>query len=58
MCGILSGDLPPLAAPGDPARMAAAVIASPGRPEAPVRLTPAPAQTTLNRFRYMFRNYS
>lgn len=36
---VLSGDLPPLPAPGDPAKIAAAIIASADRPEAPLRLT-------------------
>ncbi|MGW4947442.1 SDR family oxidoreductase [Actinoplanes sp. NPDC004185] len=36
---MLSGELPPLPAPGDPAKIAAAVIASADLPEAPLRLT-------------------
>ncbi|GAA3951432.1 SDR family oxidoreductase [Actinoplanes auranticolor] len=36
---MLSGDLPPLPAPGDPVKIAAAVIASADLPEAPLRLT-------------------
>ncbi|BCL25266.1 SDR family oxidoreductase [Streptomyces aurantiacus] len=36
---ILSGELPPLPAPGDPAKIAAAIIASADRTEAPLRLT-------------------
>ncbi|MEV5432398.1 SDR family oxidoreductase [Streptomyces sp. NPDC052701] len=39
MRGVLSGDLPPLPAPGDPAKIAAAIIASADRAEAPFRLT-------------------
>ncbi|MFG1606875.1 SDR family oxidoreductase [Actinoplanes sp. NPDC049265] len=35
----LSGELPPLPAPGDPAKVAAAIIASADRPVAPLRLT-------------------
>ena len=35
----LSGELPPLPAPGDPAKIAAAIIASADQPEAPLRLT-------------------
>jgi len=35
----LSGELPPLPAPGDPAKIAAAIIASADQPEAPRRLT-------------------
>jgi NAD(P)-dependent dehydrogenase (short-subunit alcohol dehydrogenase family) len=34
----LSGELPPLPAPGDPAKIAAAIIASADLPEAPLRL--------------------
>ncbi|MFF9203221.1 SDR family oxidoreductase [Streptomyces sp. NPDC014986] len=37
--GVLSGELPPLPAPGDPAKIAAAIIASADRPGAPLRLT-------------------
>lgn len=36
---MLSGELPPLRAPGDPAKIAAAIIASADRTEAPLRLT-------------------
>jgi NAD(P)-dependent dehydrogenase (short-subunit alcohol dehydrogenase family) len=36
---MLSGELPPLPAPGDPAKIAAAIIASADLPEAPLRLT-------------------
>ncbi|MGC4808789.1 SDR family oxidoreductase [Micromonospora sp. DT233] len=36
---MLSGELPPLPAPGDPAKIAAAIIASVDRPDAPLRLT-------------------
>ena len=36
---MLSGELPPLPAPGDPVKIAAAIIASADRPEAPFRLT-------------------
>jgi NAD(P)-dependent dehydrogenase (short-subunit alcohol dehydrogenase family) len=36
---MLSGELPPLPAPGDPAKIAAAIIASADQPEAPLRLT-------------------
>ena len=36
---MLSGELPPLNAPGDPARMAAAIIASADQPGPPFRLT-------------------
>jgi hypothetical protein len=36
---MLSGDLPPLPDPGDPGKVAATVIASADRPEAPLRLT-------------------
>jgi len=36
---MLSGELPPLPAPGDPAKIAAAIIASADEPEAPLRLT-------------------
>jgi NAD(P)-dependent dehydrogenase (short-subunit alcohol dehydrogenase family) len=35
----LSGELPPLPAPGDPAKIAAAIIASADQPEPPLRLT-------------------
>ena len=36
---MLSGELPPLPAPGDPAKVAAAIISSADLPEAPLRLT-------------------
>ena len=36
---MLSGELPPMPAPGDPAKIAAAIIASADQPEAPLRLT-------------------
>jgi hypothetical protein len=36
---MLSGELPPLPAPGDPTKIAAAIIASADLPEAPLRLT-------------------
>ncbi|WP_250006615.1 SDR family oxidoreductase [Actinoplanes sp. M2I2] len=36
---MLTGEIPPLPAPGDPAKIAAAIIASADRPEAPLRLT-------------------
>jgi len=36
---MLSGELPPLPAPGDPAKIAAAIIASADQPDAPLRLT-------------------
>ena len=36
---VLSGELPPLPAPGDPAKIAAAIIASADLAEAPLRLT-------------------
>jgi NAD(P)-dependent dehydrogenase (short-subunit alcohol dehydrogenase family) len=36
---VLSGDLPPLPAPGDPAKIAAAIITSADQAEAPFRLT-------------------
>jgi NAD(P)-dependent dehydrogenase (short-subunit alcohol dehydrogenase family) len=36
---MLSGELPPLPAPGDPAKIAAAIIASADQAEAPLRLT-------------------
>ncbi|MCS7476881.1 SDR family oxidoreductase [Umezawaea endophytica] len=36
---VLSGELPPLPAPGDPAKMAAAIIASADQPHPPLRLT-------------------
>jgi hypothetical protein len=35
---MLSGELPPLPAPGDPAKVAAAIIASTDLPEVPLRL--------------------
>ncbi|MFI5680015.1 SDR family oxidoreductase [Streptomyces cellulosae] len=37
--GVLSGELPPLPAPGDPAKMAAAIIACADEDRAPFRLT-------------------
>ena len=36
---MLSGELPPLPTPGDPAKVAAAIIASADQAEAPFRLT-------------------
>jgi NAD(P)-dependent dehydrogenase (short-subunit alcohol dehydrogenase family) len=36
---VLSGELPPLPAPGDPAKIAAAIIASADQPDPPLRLT-------------------
>lgn len=36
---VLSGELPPLPTPGDPAKIAAAIIASADQADAPLRLT-------------------
>jgi hypothetical protein len=36
---VISGELPPLPTPGDPAKIAAAIIASADQPQAPFRLT-------------------